>query len=48
MYELLPGGFIKRLSDGAVIPRDPQNFDYAAFLEWEANGNTALLGLPNP
>ena len=29
-----------RLSDGAFVPRDPDNSDYAAFLEWEASGNT--------
>jgi hypothetical protein len=27
-------------SDGTMIPTDPGNVDYAAFLEWVAEGNT--------
>lgn len=35
-----PGQVIRRISDGATIPPDPNNMDYAAFLEWVAAGNT--------
>lgn len=31
---------IVRQSDGALIPIDPRNSDYVAYLEWEALGNT--------
>jgi hypothetical protein len=34
--------FIKRLSDGAFIPMDEQNSDYAAYLKWIEAGNTPL------
>tara|TARA_R110000822_G_scaffold304148_1_gene429195 strand:- start:330 stop:473 length:144 start_codon:yes stop_codon:yes gene_type:complete len=29
-----------RLADNAFIPFDPANSDYAAYLEWLAEGNT--------
>jgi hypothetical protein len=32
--------FVKRLSDGASIPPDPANTDYAAYLEWVEQGGT--------
>jgi uncharacterized protein with NAD-binding domain and iron-sulfur cluster len=31
---------ITRLADGASIPADPANTDYANYLLWLANGNT--------
>ena len=31
---------IKRISDGAVIPFDPDNTDYQAYLKWLEAGNT--------
>jgi hypothetical protein len=39
MYQLTTSTSIKRLSDGASIPPDPANTDYAAYLEWVAAGN---------
>lgn len=33
---------IKRLSDNAFIPNNPQNTDWQAYQEWLAQGNTPL------
>ena len=40
MYQLTTGDTILRLEDGANIPPDPANTDYAAYLAWVEEGNT--------
>lgn len=39
-YKLTNSSSIVRIEDGACIPSDPANTDYAAYLEWLAAGNT--------
>lgn len=41
-YQLTPGSSIKRLFDGACIPPDLANTDYAAYLAWLEDGNEPL------
>lgn len=41
MYQLIKDSTsIKRIADGAFIPADPANMDYAAYLAWLDAGNT--------
>ena len=40
MYKLTDNTSIIRILDGASIPNDPANSDYAAYLEWVEDGNT--------
>ena len=40
---------IKRIADGASIPTDPQNRDYAEYVAWLSTGNTVLpVEVPTP
>ena len=42
MTEKISTSSIKRLPDGAVIPFEPANTDYQAYLKWIEEGNTPL------
>ena len=48
MYKLIKDSFtgditvVKRLSDNAYIPFDPDNTDYQAYLKWLEEGNQPL------
>ena len=52
MYQTIPKTFdnrefVRRISDGACIPFDPANTDYAEYLKWLDAGNTPLLAEGN-
>ena len=43
MYKLTANpNTVKRILDNALIPFDPANTDYQAYLEWLDEGNTPL------
>jgi hypothetical protein len=48
MYKLTASTTIIRTADGAYIPADPANTDYAAYLQWLAAGNTPDPYIPPP
>ncbi|MGL5935949.1 MAG: hypothetical protein ACRCZI_10050 [Cetobacterium sp.] len=49
MYKLLHNTqSIQRLIDGAIVPADINNQDFAAYLRWVAQGNTAANADPLP
>ena len=47
-YKLTSGTSIMRVEDNAFIPPDPANTDYAAYLKWVDEGNTADPADPIP
>ena len=48
MYKLTNSSTITRIADGASIPADPANTDYAAYLQWLSEGNTPAPADPIP
>ena len=48
-YQLTQFDSICRIADGASIPPDPANTDYAAYLQWVEAGNTPdPAAIPEP
>lgn len=48
MYQLTNTTDILRVTDNAVIPPDPANSDYVAYLTWLAEGNIPEPYVPPP
>ena len=43
MYRLTSSGnAVIRIADGAFVPADPENIDFAAYVQWLAVGNVPL------
>jgi hypothetical protein len=42
MYKLLKDNLVLHLESNSVIPFDPANTDYQAYLKWLDEGNTPL------
>jgi hypothetical protein len=40
MYKLHKESGVYRLTDNALVPFDPANTDYVAYLKWLSEGNT--------
>lgn len=45
-YTTLNNGTIRREADGAIIPPDPENTDYAAYLAWQFAGGVPDVAPP--
>jgi hypothetical protein len=48
VYRIHPDGILQHISTGTIIPRDPRNAAYRKYLEWTAQGNTAVSLAANP
>lgn len=48
MYKLTNSTTILRTTDGACIPADPANMDYAVYLRWIEEGNVPDPADPAP
>jgi hypothetical protein len=47
-YTVTPQGGIVRDSDGASLPKDPQNTDWVLYLAWVALGNSPTVPTVSP